>query len=78
MTKVRVDFYKYTGKHYDSFEYVSELPCFEIPKIRDEVQFKSEFIKGMNFTIEVDEQHKGWNKYLFLVDISSYNEHKQS
>lgn len=67
MTKVKVDFYKYTGKWYDSFEYDSHHHAFDMVKIKEEALKRNEFIKGMNFTIEVDELGKGWNKYLFLV-----------
>lgn len=67
MTKVRIEFFKYTGKHYDSFEYESGLPCHEMIRIKHEAMRKKEFINGMNFTVEVDGREKGWNKYLFLV-----------
>lgn len=67
MTKVKVEFFKYTGKHYDSFEYESALPCFDMVKIKEEAIKQKEFITGMNFTIEVDGGEKGWNKYLFLI-----------
>ena len=67
MTKVKVEFFKYTGKWYDSFEFESELPTFELDKIKDEAMTKKEFIKGMGFTLEVDQRDGGWNKYLFLT-----------
>ncbi len=66
MTKVKVEFFKYTGKWYSSFEFETRLPAFEMAKIKEEVMLHSEFIKNMNFTIEVDEKEKGWNKYLFF------------
>ena len=68
MTKVKVEFFKYTGKWYDSFEFESELPAFELAKIKDEARAKKEFIKGMSFTLEVDQKDGGWNKYLFLTN----------
>lgn len=68
MTKVKIEFFKYTGKWYDSFEFESELPVVELDKIKDEAQTKKEFIKGMSFTLEVDQEDKRWNKYLFLVN----------
>lgn len=67
MTKVKVEFFKYTGKWYDEFEFESELPAFELVKIKDEARTKKEFIKGMSFTIEV-RQNRTFNKYLFLTN----------
>lgn len=69
-TRVKVEFFKDTGKFYTSFEYRSFLPVFEITEIKDEVEKKGEFIKGMAYTIEVCYFNKdsSWNKYLFTED----------
>jgi len=68
MTKVKVEFFKHTGRWYDQFEYETTLPVYEIIKIKEEAEFKSGFIKGMDFTIEVDKPCEGWNKYLFFAN----------
>lgn len=68
MTRVKVEFFKETGKWYTSFEFYSEFRPYQFDSIKAEVLSKPEFIKHMNFTIEVDLADGGWNKYLFIVD----------
>lgn len=66
MTRVKVEFFKYTGKWYTSFEFESNFAAHQLIEIKEEAKKKSEFITDMSFTIEVDEENKGWNKYLFV------------
>lgn len=66
MTKVKVEFFKYTGKWYSSFEFETKTPAFEMVKIKEEAKHQDAFIDDMSFTIEVDQKELGWNKYLFL------------
>ena len=68
-TLVTVEQFKYTGKWYSSFTFETELPCFEMPKIKLETQSKKEFITKMDYTIEV-EASGAWNKYLFCSDAN--------
>jgi len=71
-TLVTVEQFKYTGKWYSSFTFETELQCFEIPKIKLEVQSKKEFITKMDYTIEVEalDNSGAWNKYLFCSDAN--------
>lgn len=70
-TKVKVEFFKYTGKWYSSFEFETELKCFQMPEIKKEAQGKREFIDRMDFTVEVNSINEiGWNKYLFSSDAN--------
>lgn len=66
MTKVKVEFFKYTGKWYSSFEFETPIKVFEMQSIVIDAKTKPEFINGMDFTVEVDDG-KGWNKYLFYA-----------
>lgn len=67
MTKVKVEFFKYTGKYYSSFEYETKLPAHQMIEIVKEAKTKDDFITEMAFfTIEVDQKNGGWNKWLFV------------
>lgn len=68
-TLVKVEFFKYTGKWYDSFEFKTNIEVYEMEKIKLEALNKKQFITKMNFTIEVTSLNNvGWNKYLFCSD----------
>lgn len=69
MTKVKIEFFKGSGKWYEELEFETSTPSFELTQLKKEAASKIGFIIGMNFTLEVSDSVGSWNKYLFLVDI---------
>lgn len=66
MTKVKIEFFKHTGKWYTSFEFETNLPAHQLLEIKQLAEKRKEFIRGMTFTVEADQEGAGWNKYLFF------------
>ena len=66
-TKVKVDFYKATGKWYTTMRFESEHEPYDMLEIKDEVMSKNP-IKNQNFIIEAS---KGTmrSKRLFIMQL---------
>lgn len=69
MTKVKIEFFKSSGKWYETLEFETTLPAHESHEIARGASFLEGFIKDMNYTLEVSDSTGSWNKYLILVDI---------
>ena len=67
MIKITVDFYKDTGKWYDSYTFESPVQIFDSKAIIEEVQEKVRGSRGMSFTFEAHcEETNATNKRLVL------------
>ena len=67
-TKVKVEFFKDTGKFYHSFQFDTIEECFEVNKIKQIAMIDTRFLNSMNYTIEVQSlTSDAWNKYLFII-----------
>lgn len=60
-TKVKVEFFKEGGKYYTSIEFETELPCYDVYGINDELKSRPDFISGMLYTIDI-RQGFAWTK----------------
>ena len=53
MTRIKVDFFKDTGKWYTSLEYSSvDIPVWDSDKLNNFVRSQPEFTHGMDYIIE--------------------------
>lgn len=66
-TQVTIRFYKESGKYYDSFTYDTDIHIAFWSKIKTEAMQRPEFIKNMDFIMEVSSPEGGWNSYLYPI-----------
>lgn len=73
-THVTITRYKESGKYYDEFDYLSSIPCHDIPALKAEYADKYG-IPDMNYTIDVKQEDleslpeklSPWTRYLVIV-----------
>ncbi len=66
LTKIKVEFFKTSGKYYDSFKFISETSIGSIDIIKVEIMNHPKFLTDMDYTFEV-EQLDAWGKYLVKI-----------
>ena len=65
-TKIKVEFFKSSGKFYTSFSCTTPVRIHETTELRTICVQYPQFVYGMDFTMEVeDESISAWNKYLY-------------
>jgi hypothetical protein len=68
-TKVKVTFFKGTGKWYSSFEFKTKWCCGNISDLKKECISHKEFIGDMDWTMEFNSVNGiMFNMYLYKID----------